>query len=138
MFRKDVIVDLICYRRWGHNELDEPGYTQPKMYEKIRKRSSVPELYEKKVENDGVVSQDEAKKFRGAYQRKLEEDLGRVEGFKAASRMLGGKWKGMVWPASQQADHSPSTGVKEAELKKMAIASVTLPDSFVSYLIRSR
>jgi probable 2-oxoglutarate dehydrogenase E1 component DHKTD1 len=136
MFRKDIIIDLICYRRWGHNELDEPGYTQPKMYEKIRNRSSVPGLYEKKVEKDQVVSQDDAKVFREAYQSKLEEDLGKVEGFKAESDMLGGKWRGMVWPASEQADHNPSTGVEEQELRKMAVASVTLPDGFVSVFMR--
>ena len=138
MFRKDIIVDLICYRRWGHNELDEPGYTQPKMYEKIRNRSSVPELYEKKVEKDDAVSLDEARQFRAAYQEKLEEDLGRVDGFKAESDMLGGKWKRMVWPAAAGAEHNPATGVTETDLKTMAIASVTLPDSFVSALCEIR
>ncbi|CAG8509363.1 17737_t:CDS:10 [Funneliformis caledonium] len=48
-FRKDVIIDLITYRRWGHNELDEPAYTQPLMYANIRSRKSVPKLYEEKL-----------------------------------------------------------------------------------------
>ena len=48
-FRRDVIVDLITYRRWGHNELDEPAFTQPIMYRNIRSRKSVPTLYEEKV-----------------------------------------------------------------------------------------
>ena len=48
-FRKDVIVDLISYRKLGHNELDEPAFTQPLMYENIRKRKSVPLLYEEKL-----------------------------------------------------------------------------------------
>ena len=44
-FRKDVIVDLVCFRRWGHNEMDDPAFTQPKMYEVIRNRRSIPDCY---------------------------------------------------------------------------------------------
>lgn len=44
-FRRDVIIDLLCYRRLGHNEMDEPSFTQPKMYSKINSRLSVPDLY---------------------------------------------------------------------------------------------
>jgi len=132
MFRKDIIIDLICYRRWGHNELDEPAYTQPKMYEKIRNRSSVPALYEARLEKSGVVATDQAGTFRRQFSEELEKCLGEVEGFKPKSEMLGGKWKDMVWPVGPQAEHFPQSGVKEETLKSMARASVTLPESFVS------
>jgi len=44
-FRKDIIVDYICYRKWGHNELDEPFFTQPRMYNAIRSRPNIPDAY---------------------------------------------------------------------------------------------
>ncbi|MBU2647720.1 2-oxoglutarate dehydrogenase E1 component [bacterium] len=58
-FRKDVVVDLVCYRRHGHNEGDEPYFTQPGMYERIRSRPSVHELYTRHLIDAGVISQDE-------------------------------------------------------------------------------
>lgn len=45
-FKKDIVIDLIAFRKWGHNEMDEPGFTQPVQYSKIRSRSSIPVLYE--------------------------------------------------------------------------------------------
>jgi hypothetical protein len=58
LLAQDIVVDLITYRRWGHNELDEPGFTQPLMYEKIRNRKSVPTLYEEKLMVGGHIHQD--------------------------------------------------------------------------------
>lgn len=49
-FRKDVVVDLICFRRWGHNELDDPTFTQPIMYDIIENRPSIPDAYANKLE----------------------------------------------------------------------------------------
>jgi probable 2-oxoglutarate dehydrogenase E1 component DHKTD1 len=54
-FRKDIIIDLIAYRRLGHNELDEPAFTQPTMYENIRNRKSVPRIYEDKLQVNIIV-----------------------------------------------------------------------------------
>ncbi|ORX36355.1 Thiamin diphosphate-binding protein [Kockovaella imperatae] len=130
MFRKDIIIDLICYRRWGHNELDEPAYTQPKMYEKIRSRSSVPELYEQSLIKDGTLSESDVASARKQYESVLEDGLAKVDDFKPESDMLKGKWSKMVWPASKDAQHEPETGVEINELKAVAEASVKVPDSF--------
>jgi 2-oxoglutarate dehydrogenase E1 component len=59
-FHKDVLVDLVSYRRWGHNEGDEPAFTQPRMYEIIRQHPTVREIYARTLEQEGIVSHEEA------------------------------------------------------------------------------
>ncbi|WWC60118.1 oxoglutarate dehydrogenase (succinyl-transferring), E1 component [Kwoniella dejecticola CBS 10117] len=130
MFRKDVVIDLICYRRWGHNELDEPAYTQPKMYEKIRGRKSVPELYESRLIDQGILSAEQASQSRKSYTARLEEHFGLIDAYKADSDMLKGKWKDFVWPAGPQAKLYPETGISKSFLIDIAKASVILPDNF--------
>ncbi|WVR03985.1 oxoglutarate dehydrogenase (succinyl-transferring), E1 component [Kwoniella sp. DSM 27419] len=130
MFRKDVIIDLICYRRWGHNELDEPAYTQPLMYEKIRGRKSVVDLYETRLKDQGVLPGDDAAQARKAYNAHLEDHFAQTDSYKAKSEMLEGKWNQLVWPAASSADHHPETGVAKDQLVEVAKASVNVPDSF--------
>jgi 2-oxoglutarate dehydrogenase E1 component len=73
-FGKDVVIDLVCYRRHGHNEADEPAATQPLMYQTIRKHPTTRELYAAAAEA-GVVSKDEAKALVDAYRDKLDEGI---------------------------------------------------------------
>jgi len=73
-FRKDVVVDLVCYRRHGHSEADEPMATQPMMYKKIKKKQSTRELYAKKLFEDGVIATDQANVLLEKYYELL--DLG--------------------------------------------------------------
>ena len=63
-FHKDILVDLVGYRRWGHNEGDEPAFTQPHMYEIVRSHPTVRELYAQKLEQQGVVSLEEASEMQ--------------------------------------------------------------------------
>ncbi|WP_460813712.1 2-oxoglutarate dehydrogenase E1 component [Luteimonas pelagia] len=72
-FGKDVVIDLVCYRRHGHNEADEPAATQPLMYQKIRKHPTTRELYAGQLAEAGVLSADDAKALVDAYRGKLDE-----------------------------------------------------------------
>ena len=71
-FKQDVVVDLVCYRRRGHNEADEPSATQPRMYETIRKHPTTRDLYIKKLVQEGSISDDDAKQFFEDYRDKLD------------------------------------------------------------------
>jgi len=72
-FKKDVVVDMICYRRWGHNEGDEPGFTQPLMYAKIREKRSVRKLYTEKLVNRGDLTIGEAEAALNDFRARLED-----------------------------------------------------------------
>ncbi len=71
-FRKDVVIDLVCYRRHGHNEADEPAATQPLMYQIIRKRPTTRDLYAQRLQKDGVVADGDGQKRLDAYRERLE------------------------------------------------------------------
>ncbi|EGF80714.1 hypothetical protein BATDEDRAFT_19474 [Batrachochytrium dendrobatidis JAM81] len=116
-FHKDIIIDMIAYRRLGHNELDEPAFTQPVMYKKIRSLKTVPSKYEDSLLEEGVfTSRSEIDSVREWYSN--------MEAFK-------GKWENMVLPTS--AVTKLDTGVDAEKLKRVGIASVTRPEGFVTH-----
>ncbi|KAG8904913.1 hypothetical protein FRB99_001011 [Tulasnella sp. 403] len=129
-FRKDIIIDLMCYRQWGHNELDEPSYTSPAMYKLIRNRASVPKMYEEKLVNEGTMTKEEATTRRAAYKSHLEDCLKAVDGYEPEADMLQRQWQGIVWPTSNEAQHNPETGVERERLLTVGKASVATPEDF--------
>jgi 2-oxoglutarate dehydrogenase E1 component len=74
-FHKDVVIDVICYRRYGHNEGDEPYFTQPQMYDRIRERPPLKDLYSKQLEEEGLVAEDGLAKMEHDIDQRLEEAL---------------------------------------------------------------
>lgn len=78
-FKKDVVIDLVCYRRHGHNEADEPAATQPLMYQNIRKRKTTRELYAEKLAGGGVVAASEAQTMMDEYRALMDRGEGAVE-----------------------------------------------------------
>ncbi|KAI0084520.1 dehydrogenase E1 and transketolase domain-containing protein 1 [Irpex rosettiformis] len=129
-FRKDIIVDLIVYRRWGHNELDEPAFTQPVMYKQIRSRQSVPTLYEEQLISERVISSETAKSVRESYKAYLNDELSKSDSYTPSASMLQQQWAGLLWPGSQDAVRSPETGVDQDTLVKVGKASVDVPEDF--------
>ncbi|KAF8137705.1 thiamine diphosphate-binding protein [Boletus edulis] len=137
-FRKDIVIDLMVYRRWGHNELDEPAYTQPIMYQKIRSRRSVPQLYEDKLVSDGVISEDSASSIRNSYKSVLNDALAPSATYSPPLVKFEGQWRSividgkevpMVWPGSKEAKTS-DTGVPTEVLQKAGRGSVEVPAGF--------
>jgi 2-oxoglutarate decarboxylase len=78
-FKKDVVIDMICYRRHGHNEGDDPSYTQPLLYRKIKEHPSVATLYTERLAREGVVSREEAQAMRKAVAARLSEAYDAVQ-----------------------------------------------------------
>ncbi len=79
-FKKDVVIDVVCYRRYGHNEGDEPYFTQPLMYERIRERPSLHELYAARLLEEEVVAEEEVDRLKARVESRLEEDYKEVHG----------------------------------------------------------
>ncbi|MCF6776746.1 2-oxoglutarate dehydrogenase E1 component [Thiotrichales bacterium 19X7-9] len=73
-FNKDVVIDLVCYRRHGHNEADEPSGTQPEMYQTIKQLKTTCRLYADRLVNDGLISENDAKEIQKNYRKRLENE----------------------------------------------------------------
>ncbi len=89
-FKKDIVIDLFCYRRRGHNEADDPSATQPLMYQKISKHPSVLTQYEENLKNEKVLSENEAQRIRKNYRKSLE-------GGKSVAKNLANKPNNSLW-----------------------------------------
>ncbi|MDH4071433.1 MAG: multifunctional oxoglutarate decarboxylase/oxoglutarate dehydrogenase thiamine pyrophosphate-binding subunit/dihydrolipoyllysine-residue succinyltransferase subunit, partial [Ignavibacteria bacterium] len=126
-FRKDVVIDMICYRRHGHNEGDEPSYTQPLLYKKIRHHPSVRELYAAQLRQEGVVTREEldqiSEESRVRYERAFEASQKREMHFKPEVPLA-------VSAEEIQKVQQMSTAVSHETLAKTATALSTVPESF--------
>ncbi|SJL03317.1 related to Probable 2-oxoglutarate dehydrogenase E1 component DHKTD1 homolog, mitochondrial [Armillaria ostoyae] len=128
-FRKDIIVDLLVYRRC-HNELDLPNLTSPLMYDKIQSRLSVPQLYEQKLVNEQTLTTEDIANVREQHKSNLNDKLDKVPSYVPSASMLKEQWAGMVWPISKGAVQSPDTGVDKDILIRVGKASVQVPQGF--------
>jgi 2-oxoglutarate dehydrogenase E1 component len=123
-FARDVVVEVICYRRHGHNEGDEPYFTQPLMYEKIRERPPVHEIYAGRLLEAGVAEKRIGEQASG-YPARLEHSLGKAAAIVDSGFM--GEWSGI---RQEYAAPVVETGVDGATLMKLASDLATVPDGF--------
>jgi 2-oxoglutarate dehydrogenase E1 component len=131
-FNKPVVIDMFCYRRFGHNEGDEPGFTQPLMYKKIRSHPSTLEIYSTKLIAEGVVTEGEVEKAKADWRARLDAEYEAGTGYKPnKADWLDGRWAGMKVGVSTDDDpRRGDTGVALDELRDIGNKITKVPDGF--------
>jgi 2-oxoglutarate dehydrogenase E1 component len=124
-FHKDVVIDLVCYRRHGHNEADEPAATQPLMYQVIRKKPTVRQMYAEKLQAEGVLTGAEAAAMIEQYRDGLDEGKPQA---RAALGLIGNKYT-VDWSEYLDADWTEpvKTGIDMPRLRALGKAITTYP-----------
>ena len=129
-FSRDVFVDLLCYRKYGHNEGDEPKFTQPKLYKIIANHPNPREIYLKKLIDENVVNIEEGNQMEKEFDDMLQERLNDAKQIQKAkiTNFLEDVWTGFRKSSPKDFENSPSTSVKESKLIELAKKMNSLPE----------
>ena len=130
-FHKPVVVDMFCYRRFGHNEGDEPMFTQPLMYRKIRAHPSTVEIYTKKLIAEQVLTEGEVAKMKADWRARLDAEYEASSGYRAnKADWLDGRWAGLKTGGDVEDPRRGDTGVALATLREIGGKITTVPAEF--------
>ena len=130
-FGKPVVIDMFCYRRYGHNEGDEPMFTQPIMYRKIKAHSSALTQYAKRLVKEGLLPADGMETQIADFRARLDADFESAESFKPnKADWLDGAWLGLKVAEGSEGPRRGQTGVPLEELKALGRALTTVPENF--------
>jgi 2-oxoglutarate dehydrogenase E1 component len=130
-FHKPVVIDMFCYRRHGHNEGDEPAFTQPVMYKRIASHPSTLEIYSKRLIGEGVMTEGEVEKAKADWRARLDTELEAGSGYKPnKADWLDGKWAGFKSADQEEEARRGITGVDIAVLKDIGRKITKVPDGF--------
>lgn len=119
-FKRDVTIDLYCYRKYGHNEGDDPSFTQPRMYEEIKAKKTVAVLYAEALIGEGVLTEEEYQGYRSDFKAHFKSEGDHLPILPGPASPLYGKLKGKV----------PNTAVPEKRLKEIAKVITSHPEDF--------
>ncbi|AOZ68469.1 2-oxoglutarate dehydrogenase E1 component [Rhodobacter xanthinilyticus] len=128
-FHKDVVIDIFCYRRFGHNEGDEPMFTNPQMYKNIKGHKTTLQLYTERLVADGLIPEGEIEDMKAAFQAKLNEDFEAGKQFKPnKADWLDGRWKHLD---REKADYDAGvTPVSPETFAEVGAALTSYPSDF--------
>ncbi len=128
-FHRDIVIDMWCYRRFGHNEGDEPSFTQPLMYKVIKGKAGVSEGYAARLQSEGVIDGNWAATHAADFVAKLEDEFTASVNYKAnQADWFGGRWTGLSKPADPEtARRNVETGIPKKLLEGLGRTLTTVP-----------
>ncbi|WP_394727464.1 2-oxoglutarate dehydrogenase E1 component [Altererythrobacter sp. GH1-8] len=129
-FGRDIVIDMWCYRRFGHNEGDEPKFTQPIMYDAIRKHPKVSAIYADRLIEEGVIEQGYAPQLREEFEQLLEEEFEAAKSYKPnEADWFGGRWAGLNKPVDDEtARRNVHTAIERKLFDSLGRTLTTVPD----------
>ena len=129
-FKKDVVIDMICYRRHGHNEGDEPMFTQPGMYKKIAAHPTTFQIYSQKLVHEGLLTQEELDRQIADFSHQLDQAYEAAANYKAnKADWFDGQWSGLSVATGDA--RRGNTGVNPERLQDVGAGLVRVPDNFL-------
>jgi 2-oxoglutarate dehydrogenase E1 component len=129
-FRRDIVIDMWCYRRFGHNEGDEPSFTQPLMYQAIRQHPRVSQVYSERLLAEGVIEPGTAPALREDFEALLNEEFEGAKSYKAnEADWFGGRWSGLHKPADPEtARRNIETAIDRKLFDSLGRTLTTIPE----------
>ncbi|MEQ8737354.1 MAG: 2-oxoglutarate dehydrogenase E1 component, partial [Hoeflea sp.] len=133
-FHKPVVIDMFCYRRFCHNEGDEPAFTQPKVYKKIRSHETTVTLYARRLIEEGVISDGEFEKMKADWRANLESEFDIGQSYKPnKADWLDGQWSGLRTADNQDEQRRGKTGVPLKTLREIGKKLSEVPEDFKAH-----
>ena len=130
-FKKPVVIDMFCYRRFGHNETDEPAFTQPLMYKRIAGQPTTVAIYGKRLIEEGVISEADLDAMKAAYRKTLDDNFTVAENYRAnKADWLDGRWSGLKAARDHEEPRKGETGVAVAKLREIGLKLTRVPKTF--------
>ncbi|MBC7142699.1 MAG: 2-oxoglutarate dehydrogenase E1 component [Rhodobacteraceae bacterium] len=128
-FHKDVVIDIFCYRRFGHNEGDEPMFTNPAMYKTIKTHKTTLQLYTERLVKDGLIPEGEIEDMKAAFQAHLNEEFETGKNFKPnKADWLDGRWSHM---SREYGEYTPGkTAITKKSMTEIGTALTRVPEGF--------
>lgn len=139
-FKRDIVIDMWCYRRFGHNEGDEPSFTQPLMYAKIKGHPGVAEVYAKRLESEGVIDGSFVPAKVAEFTAHLESEFEAGASYKAnKADWFGGRWQGLGAPVdAETARRNVETGIDKKLFDSLGRTLTTIPDGLTPHKTLTR